>query len=572
MRWIARACVVATVVGSALWALPAGAAAPAVVSPPDSIPSGCAQDVSQQMQHWLNSLPADTTVEVPAGDCYLVDEGLRITGAQNLTISGGTWRDAASPAPGGAPSSMGSVFWLVGGSGITLEHLSILGASPGGYNPSAAFAAGIRSDGVIGLSVSDVEISNVYGDGVELAPLRGANDLSGVIVNPTEDASVSNVVVDGAGRQGITLSSVTDATISSVALKHIGLNAFDVEADQWNEGAKNVTINGCTVGGGIGGLFFANGGASAGGAWTGNVTVENCTMQQPLAGEAILVKPPSPSNNPRGPFTFQNDSLYCGSSVYVACVESVDGQISISNSSLRMLPGTIHEPVFEAVQNSALSFGADTVNGYGTTGTADKTSTVGVSGGSWSPYRPPSPFLSAAPSTTTPAPAVAGTSPAGAGAAPHAASSPPVSTAVPPSAPATPRRGVTTLATTRQDPATTSSALPSGRSIIDFELAAAVAAGCAAVLARTRRKKVRAPYPASTIDLLRPSWVPMSATLPSVDVPLPDEVPDLPSLALVQTSQSETGNRHQGAGSRRRRPRTGAATVGRREGVLSSRP
>ena len=257
------------------------------MAPPASIPSDCSRDVSTHLQHWFNSLPAGTTVEVPESSCYLVDEGLRIANVEDLTVSGGTWRDASTPVPGADPSAMSSVFWLVGGAGITLENLSVAGANPGGYAYSGAFAAGIRSDGVIGLSVSNVTVSNVYGDGVELTPLRGADDLSGTIVNPTKNASIANVEINVAGRQGITLASVSNASISSVQLNHVGLNAFDLEADQSDEGVLNVTINGCRVGGDIGGLFFANGGSGAG-SRTKNVTVEDCIMAAPLAGDAYL--------------------------------------------------------------------------------------------------------------------------------------------------------------------------------------------------------------------------------------------------------------------------------------------
>lgn len=338
------------------------------------------------MQRWMNSLPAGTTVTVLPGRCYLVNEGLRITGAQSLTISGGTWQDATTPAPGASPTAMTPVFWLVGGSGITLQNLTIIGTNPGAYRPSGAFAAGVRSDGVIGLSMSNLTINNVFGDGVELAPLRAANDLSNVIVNPTRNASLNHLAITGAGRQGITLASVTNATISAVVLNHIGINAFDVEADQWDEGATNVTINGCVVGGDLGGLFFANGGAGAGGYYTGNITVANCTMTGPLAGDVILVQPPALQPKPRGPFTFVNDILYCGSSVYVSCVQATDARISVTGSKLIMQPGTIHEPVYHAAVSSNVAFGEDAVTGYGLPGWTDPTSTVTVSGGSWTPF------------------------------------------------------------------------------------------------------------------------------------------------------------------------------------------
>jgi hypothetical protein len=369
---------------------PAATAAPApiAVSPPGTIPSNCSVDVSQPLQAWLGSLPAYTKVRVAPGACYLVDEGLVLDGAQGLTIAGGTWEDLSTPVAGASHDDMHAVFWLVGGSDVKLRDLTIVGSNPGGYDPTGAFEAGIRSDGVIGLDIDQVSVDGVYGDGIELAPLRGSDDLSGVIVNPSENVSISGVSIDGAGRQGITLASVTGATISDVTLRHIGIDVFDVEADQGNEGALDVTIDGCTDEGGAGGLFFANGGNGYGGSYTGNITVEDCTMVARDAGDAVLVQPPEQEPNPRGPITFLDDSLQCGSSVYVACVMAADAQLSFVDSTLTMPPGTIHENVYRAVEDSALTFTNDTVSGYGEPGTAGAKSTVTITGGSWVPYTP----------------------------------------------------------------------------------------------------------------------------------------------------------------------------------------
>jgi hypothetical protein len=287
---------------------------------------------------------------------------------------------------------MTPALWFQGGSNVTVENVTVNGSSPGGYVTAGAFGAGIRSDGVIGFRVTDVNVNNVWGDGLELGPLRAANDLSSTILNPSENVFVYGLTVNGAGRQGVSLISVTGASLSDIVLKHVGLDFFDVEADQWNEGALNVTINDCETGG-VGQLFFANGGASQGSQYTGNITVENCTMDAATAGDAILVQPPSETPHPRGPIVFDHDTLLCGSSVYVSCVQSTDADIVVQNSNLVMPQGTIHEPVYTADTDSGISFTTDDVSGYGSQGTADRTSHVTIAGGLWAPY--------AAPHTTT---------------------------------------------------------------------------------------------------------------------------------------------------------------------------
>jgi hypothetical protein len=366
-------------------ALPAGASTPSTVSPPPKLPADCSKDVAHGMQRWLASLPPDTTVVAPPGACYLIDTGLIVRAAQGLTIDGGIWEDETVPVTGASPEEMEAAWWFQGGSNITLENLTITGSSPGGYVPAGAFGGGIRSDGVIGLTVTGVNVDNVWGDGLELAPLRASNDNSSVILNPSENVFVSGLRVNGAGRQGVSLASVSGADLTGVRLNRVGIDFFDVEADQWDEGARNVTINGCRTGG-VGELFFANAGMSS---YTSNITVENCTMEQSTAGDAVLVEGTAQEQNPRGPFTFLNDTLRCGSSIYVACIQSTDAKITVANSQVLVPGGTVHEAVFDATKSTGLNFAGDSVSGYGTPGTTDRSSVVSIAGGTWSPYTPP---------------------------------------------------------------------------------------------------------------------------------------------------------------------------------------
>ncbi len=93
-------------------------------------------------------------------------------------------------------------------------------------------------------------------------------------------------------------------------------DAFDLEADQWDEGATNVTIDGCTASGGA--LFFANGGAGA-----GSYTQRH--HRRPLRhGQADGRRShPRPRHRqdtgtiPRGPINFVADKLECGHSASV---------------------------------------------------------------------------------------------------------------------------------------------------------------------------------------------------------------------------------------------------------------
>ena len=180
------------------------------VSPPASIASDCSVDVSLVLKKWLQSLPAGRTVLMAPGSCYLVDTGIKLVDRQGLTMFGGTFRNESDSVSPGENSKGAAVFTFVGGSDIALEDMHIYGANPGGYHPRLAFDGGIELEGTNGATIRSDTISDTFGDGVTLAPLRGGADHnSGQILAPSSQVSIRDVTVDGAGRQGDSRSGQT---------------------------------------------------------------------------------------------------------------------------------------------------------------------------------------------------------------------------------------------------------------------------------------------------------------------------------------------------------------------------
>ena len=370
--------------GSVPVAVPSGPS----VSPPATITSDCSSDVSHALRDWINSLPPDQTIVMQPGACYLVNEGIKLKDPQGLTVYGGSYRTTAV-SQGQDPNSKGrAVFTVIGGSHVTLEEMQIRGANPGGYHPSLAFAGGIEFEGTANGTVRSVTISNTFGDGITLSPLRGGADHnSGTILAPSSAITIEDVTVSGVGRQGLTFASVAGAQVSDVIVDDPGINTFDVEADQWDEGAIDVTIDGCLASGGA--FFFANGGAGDA-AGTHDITVENCSMLEPQGGSAILVERRGRGHRGapkklRGPITFLSDQLQCGASVYTACVELRGSDVTVTGSRLDFPASTIHEPVYGLAEGSRAVFTNDVVLGYGAAGRVSRDSSVRVTGGLWTP-------------------------------------------------------------------------------------------------------------------------------------------------------------------------------------------
>jgi hypothetical protein len=353
---------------------------PITVSPPSTINNTCAINSSYKLNQWFRTLP-DSAIQpvivlIPASYCYLVNTGIKLLTARNLSIDGGTFKDLTVPTSNSGAQTYPSIMWFVGGSGIRLSNLNIIGANPGGYHPPGAFMGAIRSDGVAGLWVTNVNITAPFGDGVNLEPLRTPNDIGSDIVGPTRGATLTDITITGNGRQAIAMGDLAGGTFTNLKIKHSGIDAFDMEADQYNEGVSDLAVTGCSIRG-VGGIAFGNGGLGAG-AYTHDVSFSYCNMENyRIGGTAIYIHNNVNSVTARGPFVFDHDTIWCGHSIYVACISLSDATASVTNSSLNTAPRKIDaERTYTAEHGTILNLGSVTYVGAFKAGYKDKTSIV----------------------------------------------------------------------------------------------------------------------------------------------------------------------------------------------------
>jgi len=348
---------------------------------PAGIAADCSSDVSRLLDAWLNSLPPGSMWTPAPGACFQVDSGLELRFPTDLTIDGGTFEDPTTTAPrdrGHGTQRGHAAIEALGGTGLVLENLNIVGAHKGfSYRPALAFEGGIQLDGTADATISDVNVTHTFGDGIDLEPLRGGSDYrSGAIVQPVENLTVIGVTIKGAGRQGITAASVDGATMTNVHISGVGFDAFDFEADQANEGAKNVMIDGCT---------FSGINISMKGPATGPITLQNCTMLKTNRGDAVRISNTS-GKALSGPIVLSNDVLRCAASAYVSCFQfGGASDVTVQNTAVTIgfHGDALHESAYTVSNGSHVTFADDIVSGFGQVGTSRGGSTATVTGGTW---------------------------------------------------------------------------------------------------------------------------------------------------------------------------------------------
>ncbi len=234
--------------------------------------------------------PSATIAALPAGGtfagsgCYLVPNGLLLT--KPVTIDGGTYVDPSTTIP--TRGAFQPVILVNSTSDVTLEHLGVVGG-----NPSGAFVrklvgqAGIELKNTARVTIRDATVQGTFGDGLELWANAPGN------MSPNTDLVVDGLTVTAAGRNGISPSDVSGATLSNVNVVSWGLTSIDFESDISGVGAGNVTISDSAWGG----TFIQE-------AITGPLSFVRCTL---------TTKVQVTSRTPVGyPITFSGGSLAIG--------------------------------------------------------------------------------------------------------------------------------------------------------------------------------------------------------------------------------------------------------------------
>jgi hypothetical protein len=178
---LALALILATAAGATLTRIPVGATTSSVISPPASIADNCSTDATVALNAFFGSVPAGSTITLPANACYLVSNGpttLKLNHVTGLTIDGnGATFEQRSYENGSCNGNVVQpVLHLTSDTNLSFNDLNIVGpANCGGSTNEGDYGIelGQATPGNTNITFDGVNVMGVDGDGLAVMPQLG---------------------------------------------------------------------------------------------------------------------------------------------------------------------------------------------------------------------------------------------------------------------------------------------------------------------------------------------------------------------------------------------------------------
>jgi hypothetical protein len=301
---------------------------------PKKIADNCSVPVEDKIMAWLATVPNGSTAQFEPGRCYGQDGTITLTGRSGLVIDG-QGSEFRALTPGGSHRAN----WrLVGGTSLTLRNMAVRGSNPqGSYDPAVEWQHGYSVEGVQGITLSNVQVRDTWGDGVML--WRGApSPACGDDASSARNVVVSGALIERSGRQGVAIVDAENVTLQDSTIGPVAWWGVDMETDGNCEIARHINIVRNTFGatryGAIGSVGFG------GDPQVGDVTVTDNTqtVEAGLPGECwapvwIL----SPDAMYRSGYVFRNNRFLARRNAFeFRRVRNID----VSSNNVTLTPTT----------------------------------------------------------------------------------------------------------------------------------------------------------------------------------------------------------------------------------------
>jgi hypothetical protein len=210
----------------------------AVYRVPKKIRDNCSAPVEDKIMAWLATLPNGSTAQFGPGRCYGQDGTITLAGRSGLVIDG-QGSEFRALTPGGSHRAN----WrLTGGGNLTLTNMAVRGSNPqGGYDPAIEWQHGYALEGVQGITLSNVQARDTWGDGVML--WHGASSPAcGDDASSARNVVITGALIERSGRQGVAIVDAENVTLQDSTIGPVAWWSVDIETDDNCEIARHINI------------------------------------------------------------------------------------------------------------------------------------------------------------------------------------------------------------------------------------------------------------------------------------------------------------------------------------------
>lgn len=194
-------------------------------------------DVTAGVQRWMDSHSDGSVLVFKQGGIYRCEGTLYLDDRTSLTLEGnGATIRASNPGDGHRPNLS-----LANGGGHLLRNLTVEGgyANPGSHTDNLQWSHGVELRGAANVTLQNVVIYNVAGDGV----------YAGLGARRSKGTRVRNCTVIGTGRNGVSAVASDDLIVSGGLYDKIGYIAFDCEPNPGaGQGVDGALFDAASVG------------------------------------------------------------------------------------------------------------------------------------------------------------------------------------------------------------------------------------------------------------------------------------------------------------------------------------
>ena len=244
---------------------------PGTFSPPPTIPADCSVSVTSQLESWLATIPNGSTIVFLPTACYRIDTIFHVWDRIGLTFegNGATFRTVTNGTE--FPGARNRSHWkVVHSTDIIIRNIVIDGPNSFGiFAPNLEAQHGFEVGGGVRVTISNVVVREVFGDGVRIAKSFGTK-AQPLPQRDSEDVLIEGSTFDKIGRQGLSIISARRVTLRGNNLISAQRSAVDIEPISGNNTVEDIVIDSNTFAG------YENYMVAAGGACSG--TFRNLTI------------------------------------------------------------------------------------------------------------------------------------------------------------------------------------------------------------------------------------------------------------------------------------------------------